>query len=497
MEERSPSSAVSCNRKPFVSDQSCDRGSVDTNMFSDLPYCETISPTMPEIPPEIVDPEIVIPVPPPCACVNIDYKFNFGGYKSGFSAKSEFKAKGDCCEGSYDTNFDFEFPCPINKFGKKKFRATIDWDKQQVHEQTYIEPKSDCGLDPKDITFTIGLPCPIIGEKSQLNLNLQWDNPQKWTSVIASKSGKKCGIQLFENNVEIGLPCPIKNVESEININLGWDSPKTGSVKVARKTGDCEVNLDGGTFNIGLPCPVVGSESAMKVELDWDVPKSGRAVVAEKSGEDCGIEMREASLKVGLPCPVQQVDASLSVGVEWNKPSSEKKTFLRNSGNCELEAEDVEMTIGLPCPILGEGEADISIEYGNRFKGDKKTIAKRKGDCELEFENPKFELTIPCPLDTLTLKGAIIPSASWGISVEQSGGISACSKTFTVKLNVPDNIINTHENCIDVISGLDFSFPSVMYLTHRICGQFKLETSSWQSLRLPTTKHRVKCSNDS
>jgi len=496
MEERSPSSAVSCNRKPFVSDQSCDRGSVDTNMFSDLPYCETISPTMPEIPPEIVDPEIVIPVPPPCACVNIDYKFNFGGYKSGFSAKSEFKAKGDCCEGSYDTNFDFEFPCPINNFGSKKFKATIDWDKQQVHEQTYIEPKSECGIEPKDISFTIGLPCPIRGMKSEIGISIDWDHPRRGTAVLANSGGRKCGIDLLEGSIDIGLPCPIVGGSATINVNMGWDSPASGTADVARKSGGCAIELESGTLNIGLPCPITGTRSKMDLDLGWDQPNYGSALLAKKGGVGCGLEMREESLHLGLPCPVSGVDASVAVNIGWDEPRRDKKTVIKQSGECSLSAESADLTIGLPCPINGSGNAKIEIGYGRNFKGEERQIAHRSGDCGLEFDNPTFELKIPCPLDKLTLKGAVVASSNWGISVEQSSGGSACSKTFTMKLKVPESIINTEVTCMDVISELEFEFPNFKYRTQRICGQFKIDLSSLHTMNLPTTKHSVKCSND-
>ena len=66
----------SCNRQPFLSEGGCDRGSVDIRQFDDFPFCESFAPTMPEIPPEIVDTPIELPVPPSCACFNIAYAMN-------------------------------------------------------------------------------------------------------------------------------------------------------------------------------------------------------------------------------------------------------------------------------------------------------------------------------------------------------------------------------------------------------------------------------------
>ena len=500
MEERSPSSAVSCNRKPFVSDESCDRGSVDTNMFSDLPFCDKISPTMPEIPPEIVDPEIVMPIPPPCACVYIDYKFDFGGYKDGFSAKTEFKAKGDCCEGAYDTKFELEFPCPVNNFGQKKFKATIDWGEKQVHEQTYIEPQSDCGIDPHDITFTVGLPCPIIGERSGIGINLGWDYPTSGSTVVSSRDGSKCGLNLIEGSVDIGLPCPIGQGSATININMDWDSPVSGTATVASKSSDCAIELESGTVNIGLPCPITGRRSKMSLALGWDRPNYGSALLATKGDRDCSLEMREETLQLGLPCPVSGVDASVAVNIGWDEPSRDKKTVLRQSEGCSLDAESADLTIGLPCPINGAGNAKIEIGYGKKFKSQEKQIAHRPEDCSLSFDNPTFELKIPCPLNEIKFNGSVKSGDKWGIDVQSSNGKEECSKNFTISLSVPSGSFNPKQNCIEVVSGLDISFPNIRYMTQTLCGNFSVSevdwANDWQTLKIPTTTHRVQCTDN-
>ena len=75
-----PSLSDGCNRSPFQSGDGCDRGDVNTHQFSDLPYCKPIDPTRPNIPPEILDTTWVLPVPPPCSCIDIEYKLDFKGY---------------------------------------------------------------------------------------------------------------------------------------------------------------------------------------------------------------------------------------------------------------------------------------------------------------------------------------------------------------------------------------------------------------------------------
>ena len=120
----SKSGQKSCNRRPFLSGDGCDRGSVDINQFDDFPYCDKIDPTMPAIPPEIVDTPLQIPVPPSCACVNIKYALNFKYSKDRkFGANADFIARGDCCEGNYVSNFNLQIPCPILGGGSKKIKS--------------------------------------------------------------------------------------------------------------------------------------------------------------------------------------------------------------------------------------------------------------------------------------------------------------------------------------------------------------------------------------
>ena len=466
-----PSVSDSCNRQPFLSDGDCYRGDVDTHQFDDLPFCDTIDPTRPGIPPEVFETPLVLPVPPSCSCIDIEHNFNFGGYKDDFRAKAEFKSNGDCCEGEYEVDFDFELPCPIDKFDDKKFKVSAGWNCPTEHEQVYIaSDKDECGISPYDIEFDIGLPCPINGnDEKKIKISLEWDG---------------------ENEQEIPYITAQNSAECEVDGDEG----------------ECSITPSDVTFELGLPCPIPDDlvEQKKKIKIGWtqsgDVSKSeSEQPLVKKSDDDCEIEVETTEFDLGLPCPLPDnlVEQKKKIKIDWtqngddSKKESEQPLVKKSDDDCEIEVETTDFDLGLPCPIpTDNGKIRIGIEYGEYFSSEEHDIAgPASGDgCDLEFKNPTFNLTIPCPLENLTIGSKIEEGSSWDIEVEDDASSDdGCSKTLDIKLTIPE------EKEITVLTGVTLSGSGIVFNTAKIKGRFTIEAGD--DMTVPTATHRNICCN--
>ena len=103
---------LACNREPFATDDSCDRGDVDIDVFEQFPLCEVIDPTIAETAPPTFDFPVVPFSPPPCACVAIDTHVESAiESRKDVLMEVDFKSVGDCCEGNYEAEVDLRIPC--------------------------------------------------------------------------------------------------------------------------------------------------------------------------------------------------------------------------------------------------------------------------------------------------------------------------------------------------------------------------------------------------
>ena len=150
-----PEGSAPCNRTPFMSEDGCDRGDLDIHMFDDLPYCGGMEPSSAEIPPEIVDTPISLPIPPPCSCISVGYNIK-AGFSKGGASTATFASKGDCCNGEYESNINLSLPCPLPKI--ENF-AGIRYGTGTGRKKYIQSDPSKCTLQAYDIDLNI--PCPV------------------------------------------------------------------------------------------------------------------------------------------------------------------------------------------------------------------------------------------------------------------------------------------------------------------------------------------------
>ena len=447
---RSPganSLADNCNRRPFLSEGDCDRGDVDVHQFDDLPFCDPINPTPPDVPPQVLETQWNLNVPPPCACIDIAYKFKFNGFTKNedMNAKGTFKSTGDCCEGEYETGFEFDLPCPISDFDKKEFKVKTGWNCETTHEQTYIEPsKDECGLDPQDIDFTIGLPCPIDGNgEKNIQIKLDWDNDKESSKpYLSARNEAECddseeNCQITPNDVEfnLGLPCPIpEGAQATISAAMAWgcSSKSDAVVVVKRKEDECALEMEEAELVLGLPCPIGGSsgDKCISIDMKWDGQQTQKLAYLSSKNEadcaggapgggsggadDCQITPEEPEFMIGLPCPIpdKKISKDISIAINWNKVDSEckpstQKLSLKRDKECELAFDDasVDFSLCLPCPVpedVSDQKKKIKIDWtpngDDSKKENEQPLVQKSGDCAIEVEQTDFEIGLPCPL---------------------------------------------------------------------------------------------------
>ena len=366
----------SCNRVPFLSGEGCDRGDIDIHQFDDLPFCENISPTTPKIPPEVIDSQIVIPVPPPCACININHKFKLNYNSTGkFSANTAFKSRGDCCAGNYEANFDLKIPCPIN--GKGSIGAGISWGNGDSFKKVDIAHKTDpCGLEFKNPEIRLQIPCPIIGN-GQITAGVSWGAGAPVTKTIAKKSGT-CSLQ-FDNPVfDLKIPCPIEdNGEKKIKVNVEYGDTPNPNVEetFARVSHDnCSIELLQPEFNLNIKCPLQNGDKELKLKpvqyVSNPVDKNIRYVHGDRT--QCNLEVLEPELQIQAPCPLTGLSFTKGqMTTSNNDTPSITFTPVENGCNREFKVDlDVPKSQGYDKNVLSDIQFRLSgscIQYRRVF----------------------------------------------------------------------------------------------------------------------------------
>lgn len=431
MSQSSNHDQISCNRQPFLSEDGCDRGSVDIHRFDELPYCGDIDPTLPEIPPEIVDTPINIPVPPPCACFNIDYDMNlkYSGTRK-FRADAEFRANGDCCEGNYVSEFNLQIPCPIVKTDKKTIQVGIGYGRGAGRKKlTYINENADsCTIRPENVDMELEIPCPI-GE-------------------TATKS------------IQVG-------------IGYGRGAGKRSVNYINGDADSCTIHPENVNMNLEIPCPLIGREGERKIfagiryvdkygnryrrhrELEISHP------YIEEDPEECTLEPKDVTLNMDIPCPFtyegQCVKLKLRRKNEYGKWVSSSRCIaeMKEQNDCLLTIEPI--TIDIPCPLNKPKKDDkkrklkAKIKWGrSSHQSDSTSIFEiSSSTCQIRpVESASLELEIPCPLISkrfsIKTKTDYITGSKWdpssvGIFItSDSSNSSDCTREFTIRLRLPN-----------------------------------------------------------
>lgn len=348
-----------CSRKPFASGDGCDRGSVNIHMFDELPYCKTISPTQPEIPPEVVPTPIDIAIPPSCTCVNVEFGFPvFKFHKERkFSASASFKARGDCCGGEYKTDFKLEIPCPV---------------------------VGGAGENRISIGIAYG-----SGKGSA-------------TKVFAKRDDSACTIETEDVNMDLEIPCPVSGASGgdrkfSVGISYGKEF-KSGSAtfaKVNRKA--CEIAPQDASIKLNIPCPVIGRDSEKRISAEIRYGKSharDSATFMKTNARDCTVEGKDVKLDLRIPCPLENIKFVGKGGIKAKSSYGESCTKV-----VELDFEGG--NIDIPCPIAGDGgkkSIKVKVKVGNKEASDSGEFADvNKAGCTMSAENTSLSINVPCP----------------------------------------------------------------------------------------------------
>lgn len=331
----------SCNRTPFASDDRCDRGDVDIHQFDDFPMCDLINPSLPGIPPEVVDTPISLPAPPTCSCININYKFKFDYNKSGksFDAGASFRVEdsGDCCEGKYETRFNMLIPCPIIKKDKDagKIKVSIKYgDSGSSAEEPFMNAdSSSCTIEPLHPILNLNIPCPArTTGKKKIKVGIDWgDGDKEQSRVYVSEDKEKCEIEFGDSkgdspSINLNLPCPVKtNGKKTIIAEAKWHA-----------NGDKDAESQSFIETSSAGCSITPKDVVLPVDIPWifgdgnkTISAKGRWGLGFNTHTEVYADIKQAQkqiefktpvpLVLNVPCPIskqhliiEQPDYSLS-----------------------------------------------------------------------------------------------------------------------------------------------------------------------------------------
>ena len=376
-----------CNRKPFVSDSSCDRGQVDVRMFDELPYCEPIDPIKPQIPPQVVDHPVEMEIPPPCNCIEIGGSIKaskIGRERNSFG----FRAVGDCCDGQY--LMDLTVPCPITSKGKNKISINIGYASDfSGGSASFVEcGPSSCEVEFKDadINLTIPDPTEIMPPEEPYEMEPVFPGAEPGAGLhLTLKCGKKtiasAGADFITKTRNAGkmmtartkalnleLKCPVKK--------LTKFNPKIKLVAVQRlkkilsssqsfldiNSSMCSVTAKDVSFNLDLPCPLKNKKGSCKIKLSVKQKNvsifSSSKSFADINSSQCEISVKNVSFSLDLPCPIKEKKTSrikLSVKLGGYNVFSSSQSFAdMSSSHCEINVKDVSFGLDIPCPVRSD-----------------------------------------------------------------------------------------------------------------------------------------------
>lgn len=462
MSDKGVASQLACNRRPFLSDSGCQRGSVDIHQFDDLPFCQKINPTPAKIPPEIVETPLQVPVPPACTCININHALSFK-YSTNrkFRAAASFKANGDCCEGNYDAKFDLQVPCPIIPAEKsKKFSAKFKLGRNGTAVSaaaSYIRLNKDsCTIDPKDVDLNIELPCPIHGvsypKKIKMAIGYGNGNRSAAQSYINANQNS-CTIEAKDINFDLQIPCPVKNITSnkrvKASVKYGTDKEVSQEYLTAN-TNSCTVSASDINLQLQIHCPIKQSQGGkIKARIAYgDSFNSATASFLAANNNDCTLEPKSPHLQLYIPCPVKNADKKVSIGIKWGQENSKvsKAVIKANSSACTIEPVESEFNLNLPCPISNNKSAVVSakVRYGTANTDSATLLSLDHSTCTIEGKDKKtLDLKIPCPISDTGNQTITIKALKYGSpqSVTQTiltkSNCSITGSNVSFDLNVP------------------------------------------------------------
>ena len=470
----SKSGQKSCNRRPFLSGDGCDRGSVDINQFDDFPYCDKIDPTMPAIPPEIVDTPLQIPVPPSCACVNIKYALNFKYSKDRkFGANADFAAKGDCCEGNYVSNFNLQIPCPILGGGTKKINMKIGYGNGKSYvDASYIKANSDsCTVEAKDVDINLNIPCPVNDAKGKrIKIGISYGEGKREVSASFLRTDtEKCEVEALAPTFNLNLPCPVigrngtPKIKASIKYGNGYSKTSASYIKADPK--ECTIEPLSPSINLDLPCPVIGRNEKppkIKAKIGWgENGQSASASFLTADSESCQIKGIDAFLNLNLPCPLADSSSSSSSGVAGKIKISisygdgdqkASSSFIKfDIEKCRLRPLAPRIHLNLPCPISKQDKPPkIKAKIGWGKSGQSASASFLTADsksCQIKGMDAVLNLNLPCPISKQDKPPKIKAKIGWGKSGQSASASFLTADSGSCQIKGMDAFLNLNLPC--------------------------------------------------
>ena len=409
-----------CNRQPFVSGDGCDRGNVDVHMFDELPYCGTIAPTPPGIPPEIVDTPINIPIPPSCACVNISYDMDMKYTTArAFKAEGSFNANGDCCEGKYKSKFDLEIPCPALGNGTKRIRLAIGYgDNARSCSASFISlNKSECTIDANNVDMNLNIPCPVKkADTNKIKVGISYGKEFRNGSASFIKADSRdCTIEPLSPEINLNIPCPVigrdegNRIAAEIRYGTSFRGASASFIRTDAE--DCKIEGLNAKLDLSIPCPVVKNEAPrIKVGISYGEAFAGAsASLAKADDTNCTIEPLSPEINLNIPCPLSKIKIEASY-VELGSSGTGEITvdsFYSNAGcskTFKIKAAIPNPSLNVPCPVGGEPgtkKIKMKMSVGGNASGSASAefaTVGNSGDCNISVQSVNMNLSIPCPI---------------------------------------------------------------------------------------------------
>ena len=420
---------------------------MDIHQFDDFPFCESIDPTQAEIPPEIVDTPINLPVPPACACFNIDYDLKLKYNKERkFAASAEFSANGDCCEGNYISNLNLEIPCPVIGSGtSRRIKMKIGYGSGNGSaDVSYLLANQDsCTIEAQNVDIDLDIPCPIQNPVDRkVKIGISYGQAFRGASAkVVEANAEKCELEILEPTFTLNIPCPVKKgVDKKIKIGISYGkyfNTVSGSVI---KTGDsCTIEANPVTFALQIPCPILGRDGKnpkIRAKIDWgSKQRNVSASFINTNTKECTIEPKDVNLNLEIPCPVQKREqpAKVKLGVKWGSKSYVSASILKTDPlNCTIEANGATFDLEIPCPIVHhprwhrvryvDGKRLCYVVWRRRWvwankKGDFTSYSTSfleidESNCTIRAGN--LDLDIPCPVRHRDQPAKVRLGVKWG-----------------------------------------------------------------------------------
>jgi len=397
---------VACNRIPFLSDDTCDRGDVDINAFNEFPICKLIDPTTPDSATPQADFPVIPFTPPPCSCVDVAIVSRSVGVTpaSEPSLSVDFKSVGDCCEGKYVSYVDLQVPCmPFDISGgdtPHPISITTRCSDTAIPSGSFnlgLKKSGDCALtvSPK-IKLDIPRP-PSVDFDMSVDVSQSSCTSSPTGSVTISKTEENCK-KTFKPQLKLSVPKfpDIKVCEGSVSLSGGLGKLSSGSISGISST-SCSYTICP-DIDINIPCPISAGSIVMETKLGWDKQQTGSAILASLS--ECSIVPYSGSIDIGLPCPLPDKDIEVLAKPKWINKKEEYKNYTilkKVKDNCKYE-KPPSIDLEIRCPLPNEDyKLSIKPKWKDNIETTEYTFAKKTDDCR--FEKPgDINLELRCPL---------------------------------------------------------------------------------------------------